>query len=802
MYNPKKIEPKWQDYWFENKTFKVKIDHNKQKFYCLDMFPYPSGNGLHVGHPEGYTATDIYCRYKRMKGFNVLHTIGWDAFGLPAEQYAVKTGIHPAVTTQKNIDVFKRQIKFLGFSYDWDREINTTDPNYYKWTQWIFLKLYHKGLAYQEEAPVNWCPELKAVLSHEEVENGLSVEGQYPVYQKKLRQWKLKITKYAEQLLTDLDELDWPKAIIEMQKNWIGKSQGANIKFMINGMNLFFEVYSTRPDTLFGATYCVLAPEHSLVKKITIEENKKLVEEYITASFKKSERDRMSNIQNKSGVFTGSYAINPINGESIPIWISDYVLLSYGTGSIMAVPAHDQRDYEFAKTFNLKIKQVVAGGDLTKEAYSGEGKLINSDFLNGLSSKQAIEKTINFLEQKKLGVKKINYKLRDWLFSRQRYWGEPIPVLLDEKYNPFPLMESELPLLLPEVNSFLPLDNGDSVLSDIKGWSTVIKDRKTFKRENNTMPQWAGSCWYYLRYLDPHNNDSAWSQESEKYWMPVDLYIGGAEHAVLHLLYARFWHKVLYEENLVHTKEPFQKLINQGMILGEDGQKMSKSKGNVINPDDIIGDYGADSLRLYEMFMGPLDKMKPWHTNGVEGVFRFLSKVWKMLVDDNNQISNSVQDVVASNEDQKLINSTVKKVTNDIELIKFNTAISQMMIFCNYLTKKKIKPLEVVKKFILILSPFAPHLAEEIWQKLGNQNSLAYEEWPVYEEKHLATESYILPIQINGKVRFKLEINEEIAQDELLVILKQEKSLKKYFVGKEIKKVIFIPKKILNLVVG
>ena len=801
MYSPQNIEPKWQQYWQNNKTFKSEIDHSKKKFYCLDMFPYPSGDGLHLGHPLGYTATDIFCRYKRMQGFNVLHTMGWDAFGLPAEQYAIKTSIHPAITTKKNIATFKKQIQKLGFSYDWDREINTTDPDYYRWTQWIFLKIFHKNLAYQEEAPVNWCPALKAVLAHEEVENGLSVEGEHPVYQKSLRQWKLKITEYADRLLKDLDNLDWPNPIIEMQKNWIGKSQGANIKFFIESSELFFEVYSTRPDTLFGATYCVLAPEHPLVAKITTEDKKQQVESYVQQSLAKSERNRINEQEQKSGVFSGSYAINPVNNERIPIWIADYVLLSYGTGAIMGVPAHDQRDYDFAKKFDLKIIEVVAGGDIKEAAYSGDGKIINSSFLNGMNSKEAILKIIEYLEKKNLGVKKINYKLRDWLFSRQRYWGEPIPILLDKDNKPIALNENELPLLLPETDNFLPLDDGRTILANIKDWSVIEKDGEKLKRESNTMPQWAGSCWYYLRYLDPKNSKQAWSKEAENYWMPVDLYVGGAEHAVLHLLYARFWHKVLYDYGLVHTPEPFKKLLNQGMILGTDGQKMSKSKGNVISPDEIVAQYGADALRIYEMFMGPIDKAKPWQSSGVEGIFKFLNRLWKMLIDDSGNLLSEIQDIAAKELELKLINKTIKKVTDDLEGMKFNTAISEMMIFVNHFSKITPKPLAVVKQFILILAPFAPHLAEELWQKVGNKKSLAYHPWPKSKAEYLQESSYLLPIQINGKVRLKIIISNEISEKALLEKLQNEEKLQKYLQDKDIKKVVFIPKKILSLVV-
>jgi leucyl-tRNA synthetase len=801
-YNPKRIEPKWQEYWQKNKTFSAQIDHKKKKFYCLDMFPYPSGSGLHVGHPEGYTATDILCRYKRMRGWNVLHTMGWDAFGLPAEQYAIKTGVHPIKTTKKNISNFKKQIQSLGFSYDWDRELNTTDPNYYRWTQWIFLKLYERGLAYQEESPVNWCPNLKAVLSHEEVEDGFSVEGRHPVYQKNLRQWKLRITAYADALLEGLDDLDWPNAILEMQKNWIGKSYGANAKFFVQDSEVFFEVFTTRADTLFGATYCVLAPEHPLLEKIVPPDYQPQVSEYQKSTSSKSERNRLAEQKEKSGVFTGCYAINPINDSPIPIWISDYVLMSYGTGAIMAVPAHDQRDYEFAKKFDLPICEVVSGGDITRQAYAGEGELINSGFLNKTSGKEAIQKAIDYLVSKKLGAKKTNYKLRDWLFSRQRYWGEPIPVLLDENYNSFPASEQELPVHLPHTDSFLPLDDGQSSLAKLKDWVEVSKNGKKYRRETNTMPQWAGSCWYYLRFLDPNNNEQIFSEEAEKYWMPVDLYVGGAEHAVLHLLYARFWHKVLYDCGLVHNKEPFQKLINQGMILGEDGQKMSKSRGNIVNPEDIIEEYGADAIRLYEMFMGPLEKVKPWQTNGVEGVFRFLNKVWISFVDIENKLLPSLQDVEPSFEDNANLHRSIKKVTQDIEDLKLNTAISELMIFMNYFSKREVKSLEIVRKFVLILAPFAPHLAEELWELLGHSDTLAYYSWPSYDEKYLASSQYTLPVQINGKVRFKMEVEKQLTKEDLVQKIQKEARLVKYFENKKIQKVVFIPEKIISFLLN
>ena len=799
MYNPQKIEKKWQNYWEVNKVFHCHIDHSKEKFYCLDMFPYPSGSGLHVGHLEGYTATDILCRYKRMRGFNVLHTMGWDAFGLPAEQFAIKNNIHPRSTTKKNIAKFKSQIKSLGFSYDWDREINTTEPKYYKWTQWIFLQLYKNNLAFQDKVPVNWCPKMKAVLAHEEVENGLSVEGNYPVVQLPLRQWMLKITKYADRLLNDLQGVDWPRSIVEMQKHWIGKSVGAEIIFSIQDAKSFFEVYTTRPDTIFGATFCVLAPEHPLCKEIVSVEQKKDVEEYITQCLKKSELERIG-MKEKSGIFSGAYAINPATETAIPIWIADYVLYNYGKGAIMAVPAHDERDYAFAQKYQLPIKEVVTGGNIVQEAYCGEGNIINSEYLNGLYSQEARDTAINELQKNDKAKKTITYKIRDWVFSRQRYWGEPIPILLDENMQTYPLDEKELPLKLPETEKFLPTANGESPLAHIKTWLTVEKQGKKYQRESNTMPQWAGSCWYYLRYLDPQNENELVSQEAEKYWMPVDLYVGGAEHAVLHLLYARFWHKFLYDIGVVSTKEPFLKLINQGIILGSDGVKMSKSRGNVVNPDKILDEYGADAIRLYEMFLGPLEKSKPWDERGIEGVFRFLHKLWKNIT-VAEQPHPSIEARSLTDEEQRHLHITIKKVTLDIERLSFNTAISELMIMCNYFATLKSKPLFFIKQFILLLSPFAPHVAEELWQILGEKESLSYHSWPQYDEKYCKSPTYTLPIQINGKLRHTIEIENEINEAELMNILQQEKKLYSYISGKNIRKVIYRKGKICNLII-
>ncbi|MCP4295988.1 MAG: leucine--tRNA ligase [Proteobacteria bacterium] len=802
-YKPTDIEPKWQNYWEENKTFKATIQPGKEKYYALDMFPYPSGQGLHVGHPEGYTATDIISRYKRMKGINVLHTMGWDAFGLPAEQYAINTGTHPAQTTKKNIKTFKRQIQSLGFSYDWDREIDTTDPKYYKWTQWIFLQLYKKGLAYQTDAPVNWCPELKTVLSNEEVVDGKSERGGFPVERRQMKQWMLKITAYAEQLLHDLDDVDWPQSIKEMQRNWIGKSIGARAIFEIQGIDDSFEVFTTRPDTLFGATYCVLAPEHPLVEKIQTSEKKGAIASYIKECSVKSDLDRTELSKEKTGVFTGAYAINPVNQKPVPIWIADYVLLSYGTGAIMAVPAHDQRDYEFAKIFDLEIIPVVDGGDISEQSWAGQGKMINSELLNGLNVDDAKEKICDWLEKKGKGKKAINYKLRDWIFSRQRYWGEPFPLIIKNDGDVIPMDESELPLKLPEVESYQPSGTGESPLSTISEWINVtLPDGTQAKRDSNTMPQWAGSCWYFLRYLDPENNQQGWSKEAEEYWMPVDIYIGGAEHAVLHLLYSRFWHKVLFDLGHVSTKEPFQKLVNQGMILGEDGQKMSKSRGNVINPDDVIQNYGADTLRLYEMFMGPLEKSKPWSTKGLEGIFRFLSRVWRLFIDEDDNLIATIEENVATVEQIKLLHETIKKVTLDLDNLRFNTAISQMMIFCNEMTNAKKGDRELLKTLVLLLSPFAPHMAEELWFRLGASQTLAYENWPVYDENLLVKNEIKIPVQINGKVRDNIMIPSDITQDEAFELARKSLKIQKHLESQTVKKVIFINNKILNIVVS
>lgn len=796
MYDPSKIEKKWQDYWLENKTFKTDVDSSKEKYYILDMFPYPSGAGLHVGHPEGYTATDIVARYKRLNGFNVLYAMGWDAFGLPAENYAIKTGQHPSLLTENNIANFKRQIRSIGFSYDWDREINTTYADYYKWTQWIFIKLYEKGLAYESELPINWCPSCKTGLSNEEVVNGNCDRCGEKTSKKMLRQWVLKITEYADRLLEDLDDLDWPEPIKIQQRNWIGKSYGANLKFKIENSEETIEVYTTRPDTLFGATYMVLSPEHPLVDKLTSDEYKSEVEDYKEFALSKSDLERTDLNKNKTGKFIGAYAVNPVNSEKLPIWIADYVLMGYGTGAIMAVPAHDTRDYEFAKKFGLEIKEVIKGGDIEKEAYVLDGKLINSDFLNGLNVDDAKFKMIRWLEENGIGEASTNYKLKDWIFSRQRYWGEPIPVIHCEKCGNVILSESELPLLLPDVEKYAPSGTGESPLADIDEWvnTKCPKCNSDAKRETNTMPQWAGSSWYYLRYISPHNLNRFVDKEAENYWMNVDLYVGGAEHAVLHLLYARFWHKVLFDLGFVKDKEPFQKLVNQGMILGEDNEKMSKSRGNVINPDDVIKAYGADTLRLYEMFMGPFEAVKPWSTKNIEGCFRFLQKVYRLVEEWN------VEDIEMTSDLLKTLHKTIKKVTEDIENFSFNTAISQMMIMVNELMKLKTIPKEAISKLIVLLYPFAPHIAEELWVMLGNTNTLSYETWPKYDEKLIIDNDCEIVFSVNGKKRSTKVLAVGTAKEDVIKEAMSDKNIIKYIKSKEIIKTIYIPNKLINIV--
>ncbi len=799
-FNHKEIEKKWQSYWEEHKTFKTTDNAGKRKFYALDMFPYPSGAGLHVGHPEGYTATDILSRMKRMQGYNVLHPIGWDAFGLPAEQYALDTGNDPEEFTAKNIGTFTRQIKSLGFSYDWDREINTTDPEYYKWTQWIFLKLYEKGLAYMAEIPVNWCPALGTVLANEEVIDGKSERGGHPVIRKPMRQWILKITAYADRLIEDLDELDWPESIKDMQRNWIGRSEGASVTFKIKGTEESYTVFTTRPDTLFGATYSVLSPEHPLVDKITTAEQKEAVEAYKKEIQSKSDLERTELSKEKTGVFTGAYAINPANGEEIPIWIADYVLMSYGTGAIMAVPAHDERDYEFAKKFDLPIREVVAGGNIDKEAYAGEGEHVNSEFLNGLNKEEAIQKMIAWLEEQGIGEKKVTYRLRDWNFSRQRYWGEPIPIIHWEDGTMSAVPESELPLMLPKTTEIKPSGTGESPLANIEEWVNVVDENgRKGRRETNTMPQWAGSCWYFLRYIDPKNPDQLADPEKLKQWMPVDTYIGGAEHAVLHLLYARFWYKFLYDIGVVPTKEPFQKLFNQGMILGENNEKMSKSKGNVVNPDDIVESHGADTLRLYEMFMGPLDASIAWSVNGLDGSRRFLDRVWRLFITDDGTVNDKITE---SNDThlEKIYHQTVKKVTEDLEALHFNTAISQMMVFINEAYKAEILPIQYMEGFVKLLSPICPHITEELWSRLGNNETLAYASWPAYDESKLVDDEIEIVIQINGKMRAKLQVPAGITKEEMEEIVMKNGKVQEQIDGKTIRKVIAVPGKLVNIV--
>ena len=796
MYDHKTIEKKWQKVWEDNKTFKTDTaDFSKPKYYVLDMFPYPSGNGLHVGHPEGYTATDIIARKKRMEGFNVLHPMGFDSFGLPAEQFAIQTGHHPSIFTQQNIDHFRDQIKSLGFSYDWDREIATSDPSYYKWTQWIFIQLYNAGLAYVDEIPVNWCPELKAVLANEEVIDGKSERGGYPVIRKPMRQWVLKITDYAEQLLNDLELVDWPESTKEMQRNWIGKSKGANVVFKIDGHDKEFTVFTTRCDTLFGATYCVMAPEHPFVSDITTPKQKEAVEAYQKECQSKSDLERTDLNKDKTGVFTGAYAINPVNGKKIPIYISDYVLASYGTGAILAVPAHDTRDYEFAKEFGLPIIPVLEGGDIEKEAFTEDGVHINSEWLNGLGKQEAIDKMIEWLEEKGVGEAKTTYKLRDWLFSRQRYWGEPIPIIHMEDGTMRTVDVEELPLELPATENFKPADTGESPLANCPDFLHVEIDGVKGVRETNTMPQWAGSCWYYLRYIDPHNDKAIGDPELLKHWLPVDLYVGGAEHAVLHLLYSRFWHKVLYDQGILPTPEPFQKLFHQGMILGSNGEKMSKSRGNVINPDEIVESHGADALRVYEMFMGPLEAGLPWSTTGLDGTRKWLDRVDR-LIHGAVEISD-----VNDHSLDKVYNQTVKKVSHDIDTLNFNTAISQMMIFVNeaYKSKKLYRP--YAEGFVKMFSAFAPHLGEELWQYLtDSKESIAYEPWPTYDENALKEENVTIVVQVNGKVRGKFETKQGSDDESLKEQALGLDSVKRHIEGKEIKKIIVVKGKVVNIV--
>ena len=813
-YNFNEIEKKWQEYWDKNETFKTNVwDFSKPKYYALDMFPYPSGQGLHVGHPEGYTATDIMSRMRRMQGYNVLHPMGWDAFGLPAEQYAIKTGNHPAGFTEKNIATFKKQLKMLGFSFDWSREISTCDPNYYKWTQWIFKQLYNDGLAKLVEMPVNWCEGLGCVLSNDEVINGKSERGGFPVVRKNMKQWVMDIPKYAEVLLSELDELDWPESTKEIQRNWIGKSVGAEVRFKVSNTDKEFTVFTTRADTLFGATYCVLSPEHDLVDEITTPEQKESIKEYKAMAAAKSDLERTELNKEKTGCFTGAYAINPVNGKEIPIWISDYVLSTYGTGAIMAVPAHDERDYEFAKKFGIEIIPVLEGGDIAKEAFTGDGVHINSGFLNGLGKQEAIDKMISWLEEKGIGDKKVNYKLREWIFARQRYWGEPIPIVFIEGDEIHVLADEDLPLVLPELEDYAPSKTGASPLEKATDWVNTTFEGKSAKRETSTMPGSAGSSWYFLRYIDPHNEKEIADPELLKHWMPVDLYVGGPEHAVGHLLYSRFWNNYLYNKGIAPTKEPFAKLRHQGMILGSNGEKMSKSKGNVINPDDMVKEYGADALRVYEMFMGPIDASKPWDPNGIDGSKKFLDRVWRLFVESgkvqievqhgNNEINKQEtnQILTPSKNLEKVYNYTVKKVTNDYENMYFNTAISQMMIFVNAATKEDAIPQEYAEGFVKLLSPVAPHISEEIWNRLGHNDTITYEAWPTYDEAKLVEDTVEIPVQINGKVRAAVKIPVESTEEEVKNIVHENANIQTQLEGKNVVKEIYVKNKIYNIVV-
>ncbi|TDM07680.1 leucine--tRNA ligase [Macrococcus lamae] len=800
-FNHNDIEKKWQQYWADNNTFKIEENSQKKKFYALDMFPYPSGAGLHVGHPEGYTATDIVSRFKRMQGYNVLHPMGWDAFGLPAEQYAIDTGNDPAEFTYMNIQTFKRQIQELGFSYDWDREVNTTDPGYYKWTQWIFIQLYNKGLAYVDEIPVNWCPALGTVLSNEEVIDGLSERGGHPVVRKPMRQWVLKITEYADRLLEDLDDLDWPESLKDMQRNWIGRSEGAEATFTIEGTDQSFDVFTTRPDTIFGATYAVLSPEHELIDSITTAEQRDAVKAYQEQAARKSDLERTDLAKEKTGVFTGAYTVNPFTDKQMPIWIADYVLASYGTGAIMAVPAHDERDFEFAQQFDLEIIPVVEGGDVTSEPYIGDGPHINSGELDGLNKEDAITRAIEMLEAKNIGSKKVSYKLRDWLFSRQRYWGEPIPVITWEDGTMTTVPEEELPLMLPKTDKIKPSGTGESPLAVIEDFINVTDPVTGMKgrRETNTMPQWAGSCWYYIRYIDPHNDEALADPKKLEEWLPVDLYIGGAEHAVLHLLYARFWHKVLYDIGVVSTKEPFQKLVNQGMILGEGNEKMSKSKGNVVNPDEIVNSHGADTLRLYEMFMGPLEASIAWSTTGVDGARRFLDRIYRLLITEQGTVSAKVTEDATPALD-KVYHQTVKKVTEDYETLGFNTAVSQLMVFINECYKQDTINKGYVEGFVKMLAPIAPHIGEELWQKLGHTETITYAEWPSYDESKLIDDEVEIVIQVNGKLKLKTMIAKDTDKEAMEALALDVPEIKTAIEGQTVRKVIAVPNKLVNIV--
>ena len=803
-YEPSRIEPRWQQYWEEHKTFRAVDGSDLPKYYVLDMFPYPSGSGLHVGHPEGYTATDIISRWKRMNGFNVLHPMGWDSFGLPAENHAVRTGTHPRVTTKQNIANFKRQLKMIGFSFDWDREVATSDDDYTKWTQWIFTKLYEKGLAYEAEVAVNWCPALGTVLANEEVIDGKSEIGDHPVVRKPMKQWMLKITAYAERLLADLDDLDWPEHIKIQQREWIGRSEGAEADFRVVGTDRALRVFTTRPDTMFGATYMVISPEHPWVDELTTEAQRAAMAAYRAEAAAKSDRDRQI-AKDKTGVFTGSFCRNPATDADIPVWVADYVMMGYGTGAIMAVPGQDERDWEFAEAFDLPIRRTVQPpADFDGKAYSGDGPAINSGFLDGLEVVEAKDRMIDWLEEQGLGERTVNYRLRDWLFSRQRYWGEPFPLLKLADGTVRLLAQDELPLTLPDVDQYEPAGTGEGPLATITEWmeidDPVSGQRAT--RESNTMPQWAGSCWYYLRFVDPRNSDKAWDEQLENYWMPVDLYLGGAEHAVLHLLYARFWHKVLFDLGLVSTSEPFAKLRNQGMILGENNEKMSKSRGNVVNPDDVIADYGADSLRLFLMFLGPLERDKPWSTTGIEGVRRFLDRVWRLYFDDETDaFLPSVQDVAPGEEHLRILHRCVDAVTTMTSDLRFNTAISQMMVFVNEMNQQEVRPRAVLETFALLLAPYAPHLAEELWSRFGHEDTLAYAAWPQVDPQYLVADTVTVVVQVNGKLRDQIEVPADADKDVVLAQARGAEKIATWLDGKQVVKEIYVPGKLVNLVV-
>ena len=800
-FNHIEVEEKWQNYWKENNSFKTEEHSDKEKFYVLDMFPYPSGEGLHVGHPLGYTATDILSRMKRAQNYNVLHPMGWDAFGLPAEQYALDTGNDPAEFTEKNIATYKKQIQSLGFSYDWSREINTTDPSYYKWTQWIFTKLYEKGLAYQDEVAVNWCPALNTVLSNEEVIDGVSERGGHPVYRRPMKQWMLKITAYAERLLEDLDKVDWPESIKEMQRNWIGRSEGAIVQFPVIDSDIVLETYTTRPDTLFGTTYVVIAPEHKELSSLVPASHKEAVEAYVQKVEMKSELERTGTSDEKTGLFTGAYVTHPLTGEQLPLWVADYVLASYGTGVVMATPAHDERDYAFSTKYDLPIRPIIDLPEGEELPYTGDGEHINSEFLDGLHNEEAIGKMIDWLEENNKGNREVNYRLRDWVFSRQRYWGEPIPIIHWEDGTSTIVPEEELPVILPKTENIHPSGTGESPLANIEEWVNVVDPETGMKgrRETNTMPQWAGSSWYFLRFIDPHNDEQLADPEKLKEWLPTDLYVGGAEHAVLHLLYARFWHKFLYDIDVVPTDEPFQKLFNQGMIL-KDGDKMSKSRGNVINPDEIVDQYGADTLRLYEMFMGPLEAAKDWTDEGVEGARRFLDRVWRLFIDEEGKL----RDRITTFNDGSLdivYNQTVKKVTDDFETLQFNTAISQLMVFVNEAYKVNGLPVDYVKGFIQLLAPVAPHMGEELWQIVTQSTeSISYEPWPTYDEDKLVSDEIEVVFQINGKVRGKANASRSISKEDLEALALSNENIQQHLEGLTVRKVIVIPGKLVNIV--